>query len=169
MKRGINLGLERDRLRSLAPLGWSVVLAATLLHVFQVRRGGEELATLREEVSRAEGGLRTENLGADPTVVRRLREISASGLTKGLSAPTILALIDASLPPEVTLVAVTIRPTPPSAGLTVDATAGRAEDVTRFQRNLAGSTLVSTTTLLEERRAVGGQLAIRLQVELRTP
>ena len=170
MRQGINLGLERvERKHALTRLVWPILLVATLLHVFRALRTGDELAALQEAVSGAEARLVTGSPGTDDAIVRRLREISTSGLAAGHSATAILATIDSSLPPDMSLVALTIHPMPPSAEVVIEATAYGAEDVTRFQRTMAGSPLVSSTTLLEERRSAGGLLAVRLRVELQAP
>ncbi|HSF20089.1 MAG TPA: hypothetical protein VLK65_31520 [Vicinamibacteria bacterium] len=170
MKQGINLGLERvERNHPLARLVWPTLFLVTLLHGFRALRTGEELAALREEVSGVEEGLETESPAMDDAILQRLRQISASGLAAGHSATAILALIDSSLPSDMSLVALTIHPMPPSADVVIDARAQVAEDVTSFQRNLAGSPLVSSTSLLEERRAADGFLSVRLRLELRAP
>ncbi|HXV59134.1 MAG TPA: hypothetical protein VEK15_00460 [Vicinamibacteria bacterium] len=170
MRQGINLGLERvERNRGLTRLVWPILLVATLLHGFRARRTGEELKALRDQVSDAEERLETDSPRTDDAIIQRLRQISASGLAAGHSATAILALIDSSLPRDMSLVALTIHPMPPSADVLIDAKAPGAEDVTSFQRSVAGSLLVSSTSLLEERLSADGLLSVRLRVELRAP
>jgi hypothetical protein len=98
-------------------------------------------------------------------VATRLRLALESGAASSVPPTSLLRLVETALPGEVLLESLSFGSNPPS--LTLEASAASGERVTELQRRLAASPLVSTTSLLEERRLPDGRLSTRLQVGIK--
>jgi len=119
-----------------------------------------EVARLEEVLSEAPRATSTEEARL---VAARLRLALDSGAAGSIPPTTLLHLVDSTLPDGVKLTRISFGPSP-TPSLTLEASAASGDRVTELERRLARSPLVSTTSLLEERRLPDGRLAIRLQV-----
>lgn len=167
MKQGIHLG--RPPARSPVLLSGALLvagLAGLLLGLFY-QRTREDVASLGIEVERLEQALleappavATEEA---PLVAARLRLALDSGASSSVPPTALVRLVDHALPDGVLLDRLSFGSSP-SPSLTLEASAASGDRVTELQRRLLASPLVSTTTLLEERRLPDHRLSIRLQV-----
>jgi hypothetical protein len=132
------------------------------------QRARAEVVLLASEVGRLEEAALSEASPSAPTeearlVAARLRLALDSGASSAFPPTALLRLVETALPGEVLLTRLSFGSSP-SPSLTLEASAASGDRVTELQRRLAGSPLVSTTSLLEERRLPDGRLAIRVQV-----
>lgn len=167
MKEGIHLGPPRPKLPAvLRGLGSALAASAVVLAVL-VLRDRREVAELRQDVERlTEEASRSASEDVDVKVASSLETILVSGLLEAVAPTEALRLVSSSLPDGMSLVSLSLDASPPNRSLTLEATAMSASEVTELERRITTSSMVSGTTLLEERRLPGGALSVRLQVDL---
>lgn len=171
MKQGIHLGPPLGRLATAFKVTLALLLVLTALNFFDTWRMRRQVVALRQALS-GEG-----ETGASPTVLsagsretlQRIQAVAASGVLETHAPTALLSLLEATLPPGLTLTAVTLRPGPPTSSVLVEAIADAESDLTAFQKALVASPLVADTALLEERRTAANQLVVRLEASLEAP
>ncbi|HEY7699494.1 MAG TPA: PilN domain-containing protein [Vicinamibacteria bacterium] len=167
MKDGIHLGPPPGR----SPVARTAILVAATVFALalavlylraraEVRSLGSEVERLEEALSQASPAPSTEEARL---VAARLRLALASGASGSVPPTALLRLMETARPSGVRLSKLSFGSSP-SPSLTLEATSASSDRVTELQRRLAASPLVSSTTLLEERRLSEDRLAIRLQV-----
>lgn len=167
MREGIHLGPRPARSPALvAAMLIGAAAAALLLGALYWRARGD-VRSLASEVGRQEQALSETSLsdstGEFRLLAARLRLALDSGASSSVPPTAFLRLLETALPVGVLLARLSFASSP-SPTLTLEASAASGERVTELQRLLSASPLVSTTSLLEERRLPDGRLAVRLQV-----
>jgi Tfp pilus assembly protein PilN len=143
--------------------------AAAIVLAVLYQRARADAASLASDVERLERMLSEASPAASAVEARlvatRLRLALESGAASSVPPTSLLRLVETALPGEVLLESLSFGSNPPS--LTLEASAASGDRVTELQRRLASSPLVSTTSLLEERRLPDGRLSTRLQVGIK--
>jgi hypothetical protein len=146
----------------------AAALALGVLH----QRVRAEVEALASEVVDLEASLAATEPRAssdlDRTVSARLRLALDAGAPGAVPPTAILGLVESALPENVVLESLSYGASP-RPGLQLQVSTLDSDRVTELQRRLQAVPLVSTTSLLEERRLEGGRFAVRIQVDLEMP
>jgi Fimbrial assembly protein (PilN) len=178
MKRGIHLGPPLARRAFASTFGLVVLGAIAVALGILTYRAQREVAALRLEVPGGESGTSartTEPVSGSTSgawsreAELRLRSVLQSGLLGATSPTDALGAVASALPDGVVLASLSLSANPPNRSLLLEALADDAGKVTDLERRMARSPMVDATRLLEERRAAGGRLLVRLQVDLAEP
>jgi hypothetical protein len=169
MKQGIYLGRPPARSSLPQTLALAAAAAAALALAFLYQRTRTEVQALASEVRELERSLETSTAETDSEgtrlAVERLRLVLGSGAADALPSTELLHLVESALPEGVLLSRLSFN-TAPQPILTLEASTLGGERVTEMERRFRASPLVTTTSLLEERRIPDGRLAVRIQVGL---
>lgn len=168
MKEGIYLGPTQGRMRSVVRTLLVLALAGLVLQALWYVRERARLGELRSAIADSDAApTPLEAAGNDDSeVLQELRAATLVGAVDAIPPTVALSFVETVLPEGIAVTRLDLDLTRPASLLTIAAVAKRASDVSALQRNVEGSPLAVSTELLEERRTVDGELAIRLQVEL---
>ena len=167
MREGIYLGPPPGRTAGIVRALLVLALLGVILQWVLYTRDRSRVMQLRDTVFTAESdSTPVEMNGAEAAeILHELHAVALVGVIDAIPPTSALRFVETVLPEGVVLTRLDID-VRSSAIFTLAAIAKSAEEISTLQREVENSPLVVSTELLEERRMPGGQLAIRLRVEV---